>query len=138
LSKDDEDDEDDKDDKDDKEDDEEEERRTRQEAEEKEEATDIKSNNPHLAGGEKHVLRVKSLYSNGQNAIFPRGFSPGPSVPMVNSPVSSFPLNTRCRTLTSHREHDLVKRIHGDHVIISMAYVMKIWINMVQYFIISP
>ena len=66
LSKDDEDDEDDedeeddKDDKDDKEDEEEEEeeeeeRRTRQEeAEEEEEATDIKSNNPHLAGGEKH------------------------------------------------------------------------------------
>ena len=59
----DEDDEDDKDDKDDKdeedEDDEEDEeerrrrrRRTRQE-EEEEEATDIKSNNPHLAGGEK-------------------------------------------------------------------------------------
>ena len=45
-----------------KEDEEEEERRTRQEEaeveeekeeEEKEEATDIKSNNPHLAGGEK-------------------------------------------------------------------------------------
>ena len=53
LSKDDEDDEDDKDDKDDKEDKEdEEERRTRQE----EEATDIKSYNPHLAGGEKHDL----------------------------------------------------------------------------------
>ena len=60
LSKDDEDDEDDeddKDDKDDKEDEEEEERRTRQEEaeeeeqEEEEEATDIKSNNPHLAGG---------------------------------------------------------------------------------------
>ena len=49
----DEDDEDDEDDKDDKEDEEEEERRTRQEeAEEEEEATDIKSNNPHLAGGE--------------------------------------------------------------------------------------
>ena len=54
LSKDDEDDEDD-------EEDEEEERRTRQEEaeeeeekeEEEEEATDIKSNNPHLAGGEK-------------------------------------------------------------------------------------
>ena len=62
LSKDDEDDEDDeddKDDKDDKEDEEGEERRTRQEEaeeeeqEEEEEATDIKSNNPHLAGGEK-------------------------------------------------------------------------------------
>ena len=60
LSQDDEDDEDDKDDKDDKEDEEEEERRTRQEEaeeeeeqEEEEEATDIKSNNPHLAGGEK-------------------------------------------------------------------------------------
>ena len=57
LSKDDEDDE---DDEDDKEDEEEEERRTRQEEaeeeekeeEEDEEATDIKSNNPHLAGGE--------------------------------------------------------------------------------------
>ena len=52
LSKDDEDDEDD-------EEDEEEERRTRQEEaeeeekEEEEEATDIKSNNPHLAGGEQ-------------------------------------------------------------------------------------
>ena len=61
LSKDDEDDEDDKDDKDDKEDEEEEERRTRQEEaeeeeeQEEEEATDIKSNNPHLAGGEKHI-----------------------------------------------------------------------------------
>ena len=46
---------------DDEEDEEEEERRTRQEEaeeeekeEEDEEATDIKSNNPHLAGGEKH------------------------------------------------------------------------------------
>ena len=63
-SKDDEDDEDDKDDKDDKEDEEEEERRTRQEEEEEEqeeeeEATDIKSNNPHLAGGELHILICK-------------------------------------------------------------------------------
>ena len=56
LDEDDEDDEDDKDDKDDKEDEEEEERRTRQE-EAEEEATDIKSNNPHLAGGEKKVVR---------------------------------------------------------------------------------
>ena len=56
----DEDDEDDKDDKDDKEDEEEEERRTRQEeAEEQEEATDIKSNNPHLAGGEKHTSLIQ-------------------------------------------------------------------------------
>ena len=61
LDEDDEDDEDDKDDKDDKEDEEDEEerrrrrRRTRQEAggrRRQEEATDIKSNNPHLAGGE--------------------------------------------------------------------------------------
>ena len=53
---------DDEDDEDDEEDEEEEERRTRQEEaeeeekeekeEEDEEATDIKSNNPHLAGGE--------------------------------------------------------------------------------------
>ena len=65
LSKDDEDDEDDKDDKDDKEDEEEEERRTRQEeAEEEEEATDIKSNNPHLAGGEKTTPpKVIQLFS---------------------------------------------------------------------------
>jgi len=53
------------DDEDDEEDEEEEERRTRQEEaeeekeeeekeEEDEEATDIKSNNPHLAGGEQH------------------------------------------------------------------------------------
>ena len=45
-----EDDEDDKDDKDDKEDEEERRRRRRTR---QEEATDIKSNNPHLAGGEK-------------------------------------------------------------------------------------
>ena len=52
-----------KDDEDDEEDEEEEERRTRQEEaeeekeEEDEEATDIKSNSPHLAGGEKqHVF----------------------------------------------------------------------------------
>jgi len=56
-----------KDDEDDEEDDEEEERRTRQEEaeeeeeekeeekEEEEEATDIKSNNPHLAGGEHFI-----------------------------------------------------------------------------------
>ena len=50
-----------KDDEDDEEDEKEEERRRRQEEEEqeeekeeeKEEATDIKSNNPHLAGGEQ-------------------------------------------------------------------------------------
>ena len=46
-------DEDDEDDKDDKEDEEEAGGRRRQE---EEEATDIKSNNPHLAGGEKHVI----------------------------------------------------------------------------------
>ena len=53
-----EDDEDDKNDKDIKEDEEDEEerrrRRTRQE-----EAFDIKSNNPHLAGGEKILIRIK-------------------------------------------------------------------------------
>ena len=49
---------DDGDDEDDEEDEEEEERRTRQEEaeeEKEEEATDIKSNNPHLAGGEKNI-----------------------------------------------------------------------------------
>ena len=68
LDEDDEDDEDDKDGKDDKEDEEDEEerrrRRTRQE-----EATDIKSNNPHLAGGEKHRTdgRYKCAYANTAN-----------------------------------------------------------------------
>ena len=59
LDEDDEDDEDDKDDKDDKEDEEEAEEEKEEEKEEKEEeeATDIKSNNPHLAGGEQHWLR---------------------------------------------------------------------------------
>ena len=51
LSKDDEDDEDDEED----EEDEEEEEQEEEEQEEEEEATDIKSNNPHLAGGEKHI-----------------------------------------------------------------------------------
>ena len=53
---------DDEDDEDDEEDEEEEERRTRQEEaeeeEKEEEATDIKSNNPHLAGGEKHTCNL--------------------------------------------------------------------------------
>ena len=56
-----------KDDEDDEEDEEEEERRrTRQEEaeeeeeeEKEEEATDIKSNNPHLAGGEKTIQQLK-------------------------------------------------------------------------------
>jgi len=46
-------------DEEDEEDDEEEERRTRQE----EEATDIKSNNPHLAGGEKQSVSPRSALS---------------------------------------------------------------------------
>ena len=67
LSKDDEDDEDDEEDEEEEE--EEEERRTRQEEaeeeeekeeeEKEEEATDIKSNNPHLAGGEPWKKRAK-------------------------------------------------------------------------------
>ena len=58
---------DDEDDEDDEEDEEEEERRTRQEEaeeeekEEEEEATDIKSNNPHLAGGEKTFHQLNNL-----------------------------------------------------------------------------
>ena len=66
---------DDEDDEDDEEDEEEEERRTRQEEaeeeeekeeekEEEEEATDIKSNNPHLAGGEKHRKHTFDPYQN--------------------------------------------------------------------------
>ena len=68
-----------KDDEDDEEDEEEEERRTRQEEaeeeekeeeekeeKEEEEATDIKSNNPHLAGGEKLFPEVRSLRSKSQ------------------------------------------------------------------------
>ena len=74
--------EDDEDDEDDEEDEEEEERRTRQEEaeeeeeekeKEEEEATDIKSNNPHLAGGEKqtykmhHQLVCRSSTANSRN-----------------------------------------------------------------------
>ena len=51
-----EDDEDDEEDDEEEDDEEEEERRTRQE----EEATDIKSSNPHLAGGEKSYFRDPS------------------------------------------------------------------------------
>ena len=75
---------DDEDDEDDEEDEEEEERRTRQEEaeeeekeeekeekEEEEEATDIKSNNPHLAGGEKNkhggAQENRFLYMFGDN-----------------------------------------------------------------------
>ena len=61
LDEDDEDDEDDKDDKEDEEDEEERRRRrTRQE-----EATDIKSNNPHLAGGEKRWVNMSYIYKWG-------------------------------------------------------------------------
>ena len=61
----DEDDEDDKDDKEDEEDeeDEEERRRTRRRRRRtrQEEATDIKSNNPHLAGGEQGICDVLAM-----------------------------------------------------------------------------
>ena len=59
---------DDEDDEDDEEDEEEEERRTRQEEaeeeeeKEEEEATDIKSNNPHLAGGETRSFMFFSAF----------------------------------------------------------------------------
>ena len=84
LSKDDEDDEDDKDDKDDKED-EEEERRTRQEEaeeeeQEEEEATDIKSNNPHLAGGEKSLSQTHKVSALIETYL---GL-PGPLVTLVD------------------------------------------------------
>ena len=63
--------------KDDEDDEEEEERRTRQEEaeeeeeekEEKEEATDIKSNNPHLAGGEKNSNRWRGFPPDGMFII---------------------------------------------------------------------
>ena len=78
LSKDNEDDKDDEDDKNDEED-EEEERRTRQEEaeeekeeEEKEEETDIKSNNPHLAGGEK-MCAYTSRTAQGGGGSFKHG-----------------------------------------------------------------
>ena len=69
LSKDDEDDEDD-------EEDEEEERRTRQEEaeeeeKEEEEATDIKSNNPHLAGGEKECILLRPLLVASDATVSP-------------------------------------------------------------------
>ena len=71
---------DDEDDEDDEEDEEEEERRTRQEEaeeekeeekeekEEEEEATDIKSNNPHLAGGESMQL-YRSMFKQSINEM---------------------------------------------------------------------
>ena len=72
-----------KDDEDDEEDEEEEERRTRQEEaeeeeekeeekeeKEEEEATDIKSNNPHLAGGEKYIrVDKREMYNSYQNYL---------------------------------------------------------------------
>ena len=78
---------DDEDDEDDEEDEEEEERRTRQEEaeeeeeeEKEEEATDIKSNNPHLAGGEKKYAMprmygacrypISSIKTVGKNRVF--------------------------------------------------------------------
>ena len=59
---DDEDDEDDEDDKDDKDDKEDEEERRRRRRTRQEEATDIKSNNPHLAGGEKHRCPANMIF----------------------------------------------------------------------------
>ena len=41
---------------------EEEEKEEEKEEKEEEEATDIKSNNPHLAGGEKHIKTIKATY----------------------------------------------------------------------------
>ena len=73
----DEDDEDDEDDKEDEEDEEEEERRTRQEEaeeeeQEEEEATDIKSNNPHLAGGEKQLQYLPSHEQSLTTTLLPQ------------------------------------------------------------------
>ena len=69
----DEEDEDDENDKDDEEDEEEEEEEDEEEEEEKrkeEETTDIKSNNPHLAGGEKNVAMIDA--SAPPNPKYPR------------------------------------------------------------------
>ena len=85
LSKDDEDDEDDKDDKDDKEDEEEEEQEEaedeeeeeQEEEEQEEEATDIKSNNPHLAGGEFMFQTTNQiLIPSHMSIIFHKIFPP--------------------------------------------------------------
>ena len=67
----DEDDEDDKDDKEDEEDEEERRRRTRQE-----EATDIKSNNPHLAGGEKTQISTETVVVQGSMFLVAQKHSP--------------------------------------------------------------
>ena len=53
-----------------KEDEKREEKEEDEDEEDEEEATDIKSNNPHLAGGEKNILYLKPttntfIYSNG-------------------------------------------------------------------------
>ena len=58
------------DEEDDEEDDEEEERRRGEE----EQATDIKSNNPHLAGGE-HIV-FKNIYHECNGDVFPINISP--------------------------------------------------------------
>ena len=70
LDEDDEDDEDDKDDKDDKEDEEDEEERRRRRRTRQEEATDIKSNNPHLAGEEKQHVFVSCCICKENNMYF--------------------------------------------------------------------
>ena len=49
------------------EDEEDNERRRRGEEEEEDQATDIKSNNPHLAGGEKQVIYILIVYTTHKN-----------------------------------------------------------------------
>jgi len=56
--------EDEEDEEDDEDDEEEEEKEEDEEEEDEEEATDIKSNNPHLAGGELNILEKYVFFSN--------------------------------------------------------------------------
>ena len=119
LNKDDEDDEDDKDDKDNKEDEEEEERRTRQEEaeeeeeqeeeEQEEEATNIKSNNPHLAGGEnlkhnKPLLQVQHC-ERWDIALFYIVSSESYNTAIITKKCC---VNTACRNLTIR--HSFIQR----------------------------
>jgi len=55
---------DDEEDEEDEEEEEEEEEQEEEEQEEEEEATDIKSNNPHLAGGEKIYINIFYIFFN--------------------------------------------------------------------------
>ena len=73
LDEEDEEDEDDKEDEEDEEDEEEEEKDEEEEKRKEEETTDIKSNNPHLAGGEQHCKNFHVSFSRWLASWIPIG-----------------------------------------------------------------